>query len=287
VIGALEINLTNQFVYNNETIVTLLQIPGVFMSTSNKINSIARAAEVLKCLSAGVTQLTEISRRLDVNKASVYRIMKTLQDKGMVSQDPSTRKYYLGPLIQTLAENPTAVHQIVVQLSISEMERLRNLCGETVVIQIRRGAERLILENVGSNHAIQYFPEKRYTAPIHAGAGAKILLAGMDLVQLSALLNRLELIKVGPNTITDKGELIEELERVRLQGHAVSFGEAVEGAASIAVPILNYSFPIALIILGPEDRIKENCTAILKELKVSAAVISKNIFEVTGIQSSQ
>ncbi len=257
------------------------------MPNSYDINSIARAAEVLKCLSNGVSQLTEISRRLDVNKASVHRIMKTLEKKGMVSQDPSTRKYYLGPLIQTLAENPKAVHQIVVQLSATEMEHLRNFCGETVVLQIRRGAERLVLDKVPGSHAIQYFPEHRYTAPIHAGAGGKTLLAGMDQVQLSKLLNRLELIKVGPNAITDKAELISELDKIRSQGHAISFGETVAGAAGVAVPLQNYSCPIALIILGPEGRMKENCSAILKELKTSAALISKNILEVTGIQNAQ
>ena len=257
------------------------------MTNSTEINSIARAAEVLKCLSSGVTQLTEISRRLDVNKASIHRIMKTLQSKGMVSQDPSTRRYYLGPLIQTLAENPVAVHQIVVKLSILEMERLRNRFGESVVIQIRRGAERLILENVGGNHAIQYLPEKTHTAPIHVGAGAKVLLAWMEEGQLLALLNRLKLIKIGPNSITDKSELLEELDKIRSQGHAVSFGETVEGAGGIAVPVLNYSSPLALIILGPEDRIKEQSKEILIELKASSIKISNSLSEVTGIQTSR
>lgn len=257
------------------------------MPSSYEINSIARAAEVLKCLSNGVTQLSEISRRLDVNKATIHRILKTLEMKGMISQDPATRKYYLGPLIQTLAENLEAVHQVVVQLAKSEMEHLKNIFGETVVIQIRRGAERLILEKVPGSHAIQYSPEKTHTASIHVGAGGKILLAGMDDAQLSQLFNRLELINVGPNAITDKGVLVTELEKVRKQGYATSFGEAVEGAASIAVPILNYSCPVALIIIGPESRVKENSATMLSELQASAAVISQKILEVTGIQNAQ
>ncbi len=257
------------------------------MTSQYDINSIARAAEVLKCLSNGVSKLTEISRRLDVNKASIHRIMKTLENKGMISQDPSTRRYYLGPLIQVLAENPMAVHQIVVQLAVSEMERLRNQCGETVVLQIRRGGQRLILEKTASNQAIRYSPDKRDTAPIHAGAGGKILLAGLDKMQLTSLLDRLELIKVGPKTVTNKDKLISELEEIRVQGYAITYSENVDGAASIAVPLLNYSCPIALIIIGPEDRIKENSTAILKELKASAAIISDKISEVSGIKNAQ
>ncbi len=251
---------------------------------SNQINSIARAADVLKLLSYGVTKLTEISTRLDVDKASIHRIMKTLENKGLVSQDPSTRKYYLGPLIQTLADNPLAVHQILARIAASEMERLRDHCGETVVIQIRRGGQRFILEKAASNQVIRYFPEKIETAPIHAGAGGKVLLSELEGNELSRLLDRIDLSKVGPNTITDKDKLKSVLEKVRSEGHALSFGETIEGGAGIAVPVKNYSCPAALVIVGPEDRIRENKEVIIAELKRSAAIISIRIAEITGIK---
>ena len=253
---------------------------------SKQINSIARAADALKLLSHGVTKLTEISKRLDVDKATVHRIMKTLENKGLVSQDCSTRKYYLGPLIQTLAENPLRVHQIVAQLAAAEMERLRDACGELVVLQIRRGGHRLVLEKAVSNQVIRYFPEKSETVPIYAGAGGKVLLAGLDKNELSRLLDRLDLIKIGPNTLTDKDELISDVEKIRSDGHAVSFGETLDGGAGIAVPVLNYSCPVALCIIGPEDRIKENLIFNLKLLKTSATLISNKIKEVTGIKKA-
>lgn len=253
---------------------------------SHQINSIARAADVLKLLSYGVTKLTEISTRLDVDKATIHRIMKTLENKGLVSQDPSTRKYYLGPLIQTLAENPLKVHQIVAQLAAIEMERLRDQCGELVVLQIRRGGQRLVLEKAASNQVIRYFPEKTETVPIYAGAGGKVLLAGLDNNELTRLLDRLELIKVGPNTVTDKDQLISEIEEIRSKGHAVSFSETLDGGAGIAVPVLNYSCPVALGIVGPEDRIKENLASYLNLIKASATLISNKIKEVTGIKKA-
>ncbi len=258
------------------------------MANSYKINSISRAAEILKHLSNGVSKLTELSRRLDVNKASVHRIMKTLEGKGLVSQDPSTRRYYLGPLIQSLAENPVAVHRIVSQLALAEMERLRNICDETVILQIRLGVHRLLLEKVLSNHAIRFFPESRHTtAPIHVGAGGKVLLAGMDRIQLEGLLDRLELTKAGPNTITEKSILLSELDRIRKQGYAISFGETIEGGGGVAALISNYTCPVALIVIGPEDRIKEKLNLIVKEISFSAAQISKRILTSTGIKNGQ
>ena len=254
------------------------------MPPSYEINSIARAAEILKCLSNGVNKLTEISRRLDVNKASIHRIMKTLESKGLVSQDPSTRKYYMGPLIQTLAANPLKVHQIVVQLALPEIGRLRDLSHETVVLQIRRGGQRFVLEKEDSRQVIRYFPQRTETAPIHAGAGGKVLLAGLEAHELARLLDRINLTKVGPNTITDKSKLVADLEKIRRQGYAISFGETIEGAAAIAAPIHNYSCPVALVIVGPDSRIKTNKDSILREILISAKHISTKIGTITGIK---
>ena len=252
------------------------------MSNGKQINSIVRAAEILKYLSQGVSKLTEISRRLDVNKASVHQIMKTLESKHLVSQDPSTRRYYLGPLIQTLAANPITVHQILSKLAAPELDRLRDTTGETVVLQIRMGGQRLILEMATSHHAIRYYPENIHTAPIHAGAAGKILLAEMDEPNLDDILNRLKLIKVGPNTITDKNKLKSELRAIRSEGYAISCGETIGGAAGIAVPVKNYSSPAAIVIVGPEERIRDNKDFIVSELKRSAEILSARIADILG-----
>lgn len=256
------------------------------MSSSSEINSIVRAAEILKCLSHGVSKLTELSRRLDVNKATVHQILKTLEGRGLVSQNPATRKYYLGPLIQTLAENPMMVHRIVSELALPEMERLRDLFNETIVLQIRRGGQRMVLAKVTSSQAISYFPEKTELAPIHAGAAGKVLMAQMGGLQLANLLDRLELVKVGANTITDKTELSTELEGIRTKGYAISVSETVANAASVAVPLENYTCPVALAVVGSEDQIIERKDIILKELIKSADHLSKKILEVTGIKNA-
>ena len=41
-------------------------------------------------------RISEISRRLEIDKSTAYRIVSTLRDQGFVEQDPETRKYLLG-----------------------------------------------------------------------------------------------------------------------------------------------------------------------------------------------
>jgi len=73
-------------------------------------------------------KITEISKKLQLEKGMVHRILKTLENNGLAAQDPVTRKYYLGPLIQSLADNPLMVHQILIQIARAEMEKLKNIC---------------------------------------------------------------------------------------------------------------------------------------------------------------
>ena len=97
--------------------------------------------------------------------------------------------------------------------------------------------------------------------------------------ELDRLLEHVEFIQITPNTITDKEVLRQELEKVRKDGYAISFGERVIGSASISAPVKNYSVPVALCIVGPHDRISTNLKSLLQEIKVTAARISNRLKE--------
>ncbi len=95
---------------------------------------------------------------------------------------------------------------------------------------------------------------------------------------MQLLLKHLDLRPIGPNTITDKGTLLKELEKVRKQGYAVSFGERIQGSASISVPVRQYLCPVALSVLGPDNRFTlKGMMEVLKRMKQSALRISEKL----------
>jgi DNA-binding IclR family transcriptional regulator len=94
------------------------------------------------------------------------------------------------------------------------------------------------------------------------------------------LLDKLKFEKVGPNTITDRKVLEEEIQKTRKEGYATSFGERVAGSASISVPIRNYVTPVALGIQGPENRFTRNVMMdFLEEMKGCKRRIEKKLKE--------
>jgi DNA-binding IclR family transcriptional regulator len=65
---------------------------------SSTLRSVERAIAVLKAFSEEEPELgvTELSRRLKLPKSTVYRLLASLQQEGVVDQDPETDKYRLG-----------------------------------------------------------------------------------------------------------------------------------------------------------------------------------------------
>jgi IclR family KDG regulon transcriptional repressor len=88
------------------------------------------------------------------------------------------------------------------------------------------------------------------------------------------------MVRIGPNTITDKKDLLKEIEKVRKQGYATSFRERLPEGASISVPIRGYITPVALSVLGPYNRFSNKVMMdVLKEMKRSAARIASRLSE--------
>ncbi len=253
--------------------------------SSKIVNSITKGADILKGLSEGVDRISDLSVSLQLSKSTVHRLLKTLEESNLVKQDPVTRRYCLGPLIIELASRPIIAHQNLILCAFQDMRDLRDRSGETVVLHIRIGLERICLEELQSLQNIKFTAGKGFVAPIYTGSAGKILLSELEPGDLMLLMRNLHPVPVGPNTITDKKKLLDELEKTKRQGYAVSFGERIPGSASVSVPIRNYISPVALSILGPDNRFSiRRIKAVLEELREKAEHISKRL-QVTGERS--
>lgn len=245
------------------------------MPGQETVNTIVKAARILKAITEGINQSSSIALNLGWSSSTTHRLLKALQKTEFVLQDPITLRYSIGSFVHYLADNYNRYHQNLIFCALPEMERLRNVTGETIVLAIRVGIRRIYLEELPSFQPLKYTAGKGYSPPIYAGATGKVLLSQMPPAELMRLLRGLTLKRIGPHTITSRTRLFQEIKEIRERGFAVSYSELVEGAASIAVPIRNYSQPVAICVLGPESRMKDRVEDILKELRFSASNIEK------------
>ena len=238
------------------------------------VKSVVDATAILQSLGDGLVRLTDISYRTGINKATTYRLLKTLETCGFVVQNRATHHYHPGHLIIKLASDPFVAYQELVICAFDEMKYLRDLSGESVGLHVSIGAQSVVLAEIPSSHSIRFATGKGYTVPLYCGAGPKTLLSQFPEHELEAYINSTKLVSMRTNGVIDKEILLNQLERIRNEGYAVSFGEAISGSAAMCVPINNYPCPAGLSIYGPEERFKDKMMGLLKDLKGSAHRIS-------------
>jgi len=244
---------------------------------SSPVNSVRLAVDVLKCLSSGNTRVTDIALKLGISKSTAHRLLKTLESAGMVAQDPVYHTYRTGKVLFQLAYPLVSSHQRLIYCASDEMDNLRKLTGETVILYVRNGKEIICVEELPGLNPIKYTFGKGNTMPWNVGAASKALLAELTDDEIRKALVNLEFKKYTPYTNINKDLLLESVRETRKQGFATSYNAYEPGAAAISVPIRNYIMPVALSILGSETKFGQQIPHVIDDIKNSAEKISDKL----------
>jgi len=214
------------------------------------VRAVDRALDVLLCF-AETPQLTlsEIAARTGLHKSTAHRLLASLEAKGFVARETGGDKYRLGYRIWELSANYSREDDPGVRL-LPEMEKLRDLVGETVSLYVRDGLERVRIQAVQSLQAVRRVAPVGARLPLNVGASSKVLIAFEEPGVRASILDALDWRHV------DRGHFERQLEDIRRQGYATSMEEREPGAAAVAAPIFNRDRKLvaALSVSGPVSR---------------------------------
>ncbi len=226
------------------------------MPKDNTVKSLKRAIAVLDCFSQKEPELsvTEIARKLDMQKSTIFNILSTFQESGILIKNPSNSKYQLGYKLLHLS------YIINSGISIREdflpfMKEIANATGEVCYFGLLDGLEVLYIEAVYPMNQLQARNILGERAPLYCTGLGKAMLANLSEDQISAVLT-------GPMppftkcTITDPDVLRNELEEIRQNGFAVDNMEHEFGIRCVAVPVFGLSGNVlgAVSVSGPSPR---------------------------------
>ncbi|WP_138755831.1 IclR family transcriptional regulator [Paenibacillus sinopodophylli] len=216
------------------------------------VRAVDRALDILLCFTSKTDwAMTEIAEHVGLHKSTVHRMLATLEEKGFIERDRQTDRYHLGMKMWELSANLSrSDDQATIWLP--EMERLRDLLGETVSIYVRDGSERIRIQAVQSNQPVRRVAPVGVRLPLYAGASSKVLIAYSDLlVQESIFGDPAWLYTI------DLDQYKQQLDEICEQGYATSFEEREPGAAALSAPIFNRTGKLAaaLSVSGPASRL--------------------------------
>ncbi|WP_170329450.1 HTH-type transcriptional regulator BhcR [Ruegeria arenilitoris] len=228
-------------------------------TAQNTIKSLDRAMEVFEYLSeAQGKALTALSDEMGQSPATVYRILVTLEGRGLVEFDHVEQVWHIGPRAFVIGSRFLRRTSLVDRAR-PVMRKLMEATGETANLGVEKEGAVLFLSQVETHASIRAFFPPGTLSPMHASGIGKALLAFMDEDRLDRLLSNTELQAFTDRSITNPGALKEDLAAVRAQGFSVDNEEKNAGMRCIAAPVfdINREAVAGISVSGPTSRVSE------------------------------
>ncbi len=221
----------------------------------NTIKSLDRAMEVFEHLSmrSGMT-LTALADELAQSPATVYRILVTLEGRGLVEFETADQVWNIGSQAFVIGSRFLRRTSLVDRAR-PIMRRLMERTGETANLGIMQKGSVLFISQVETHANIRAFFPPGTLSPLHASGIGKALLAELPRERLAEQV-RTDLEAFTPNTLADREALLADLERIRRRGYAIDDEEKNLGMRCIAAPVFDvHAEPVAGIsVSGPSSR---------------------------------
>jgi len=242
-------------------------------TAQNTIKSLDRAMEVLEFLSEQQGKaLTTIASEMGQSPATVYRILITLEGRGLVEFDSKEQIWHIGPKAFVIGS------RFLRRTSLVDRARpilrwLMTQTGETANLGAERDGYVLFLSQVETHSNIRAFFPPGSLSPMHSSGIGKALLAEMDKDRLAQLTKDKQLEAFTEHTITNVSVLADDLSLTRTRGYAIDGEEKNLGMRCIAAPVfdVNGEAVAGISVSGPTSRVRPEDIMRLSDAVMKAA----------------
>ena len=249
--------------------------PRAWQDTSgqNTIKSLDRAMEVLERLSEMKgTTLSHLAAELGQSPSSVYRVLFTLEGRGIVDFDPGPQTWHIGAGAYLIGAR--FLHRTsLVERARPVLRHLMESTGETANLGIERFGQVLFVSQVETLATIRAFFPPGTVSPMHASGIGKALLAQRGAGQIARILSEHGLERFTEFTLSTREALVADLTETRLRGYSVDGEERNIGMRCVAAPIFDvHGEAVAGIsVSGPSSRIPQDAIPDLGAEVIAAA----------------
>lgn len=220
------------------------------------LSSVYNSLQILDLLSRREgLGVAEISKAMGMGKASVFRILYTLEMGGYVTKNAAA-KYDLG--IKFAHYGSLVVdRQSIVHVSKPYLEKLRDTFGETAHLSMLTSTGKMVfLSKHYSGSSLQMYSRIGEEREAFYTASGKAMLAHIGRERAEAYARNYDYKALTSHSITSAEQLLSELEDIRRDGYSVDREETELGLVCYSAPIFDHSgrCVAAVSLSGPTPR---------------------------------
>ena len=216
--------------------------------------------------------LSALAAETGQSPATLYRILVTLEGRGLVEFDAEEQVWHIGPgafMIGARFLRRTSL----VDRARPILRKLMQATGETANLGVEKGGMVLFLSQVETHESIRAFFPPGTLSPMHASGIGKALLAQMDPDRFDRWFKAHPPERFTVHTLLTKEALTAALAEIRARGFSIDGEEKNIGMRCIAAPVFDVNRePIAGIsVSGPVSRVGTDAIERLSRSVIDAA----------------
>ncbi len=221
-----------------------------------------------------------INREIDLPKATVHRLCRTLEAEGYLVRDGGSGKLRPARRLRSLSSG-------LLHASSAHIARHQVLLG--IAGEVRETVNFVVAEERGMRYLDRVETEWPFriqlpvgtNVPFHCTASGKVFMASLPEPQCRAFVNALTLTRLTANTHAEPSSLLADVREIRRNGYALDREEFIEGMNAVAVPVLSPdgAWTAAIAIHAPVQRLSvEAAVARVDVLREGARDLQRALF---------
>lgn len=242
------------------------------------LTSVQKSCTLLKIFLNSDKELgvSELSRRLQISKGAVHKLLITLESEGFIKQNPNNKLYSLGYTLLELGTKVKENHNWA-EFARPSLQKLASYTKEFVCFCIIDDLDAIYIDKIESQYPIRFNVEAHRRFPLYATCASRAILAYCSPSTIDQVLSE-PFKQYTSHSITDTEQMKQRLEAIRTLGYETSSNLRNIGVTGIAAPIFdsegNVSASVSLI--GPVDRMKENLTHLIETVVETTTELSRH-----------
>lgn len=203
------------------------------MSTRAVVNALRTVEALVEHAPIG---LSDLARTLDMSKATLFRVLQTLEEQKWALQLPAPdHRWKIAPHAARLFVGQ-GVDASLRDLAVEIMSALQMETTETVHLAVPEGEELVLVERLDSAHALRaFFPlGTRFT--LHGSASGLAYLSAMPDAFVEQALSR-PLARVTEATPTDPAVVHQRVKEARQRGYSTNVRGSFSDISSVGAPV--------------------------------------------------
>lgn len=206
------------------------------------VPAVDRALSILEYIgnSTEAVSIKQIATDLYLPKTSAFRIVKQLAVRGYLEEDIYTPGYFgLGFKLLTLSSVIPKINDIR-QIAHTDMNNLAVKSKQVVQLGILRDCNVTYIDQILPPNPVVFYSALFNVFPVNISAAGKILTAYAEPATKEYIINQSKFEQQTPNTVCNKKQFSDEVDRIQKIGFALDDEEFAIGIGCLAAPVFNH-----------------------------------------------